>query len=103
MINGKVKDIAVDLRPKSPTFGKHVSVILSREKLQLFISRGFGHGFSALSNEVILAYNCDNYYSAPHDGGVRYDDSTLGVDWKIEEKSRIISGKDKILPLLRGI
>lgn len=92
---GKVLDVAVDLRPNSTTYGKHVAVELSDEnKKQLFIPRDFLHGFSVLSETVEFQYKCDNYYNKESEYGVLFNDQTLSIDWRIPEKDAIISEKD---------
>jgi dTDP-4-dehydrorhamnose 3,5-epimerase len=84
VLKGKVLDVAVDLRSDSPTFGQHYSVELSDENhLQFFIPRGFAHGFSVLSEEVMFHYKCDNYYHKESENGIVYNDSTLNIDWRI--------------------
>lgn len=99
VIQGKVLDVAVDIRPNSPTFGQHVSMVLSaRNKKQLFVPRGFAHGFAVLSKTAIFSYKCDNFYSPEHDGGIKHNDKTLGIDWQIPKSERIISEKDLQLP-----
>ena len=104
VLEGTVLDVAVDLRKNSPTFGKHVAVELSAEnKKQLLIPRGFGHGFSVLSQTAVFAYKCDNVYNKASEGGVRFDDPDIGVDWKIDPKKAILSEKDKKAPLLKEV
>lgn len=104
VLEGTVLDVAVDLRRGSPTFGKHVAVELSAEnRRQLMIPRGFGHGFSVLSETAVFAYKCDNVYNKASEGGLRYDDPALGIDWKIDPSKAILSEKDKVNPLLEGI
>lgn len=96
VLEGSVLDVAVDLRKNSPTFGKHVAVELSAEnKRQLMIPRGFGHGFSVLSETAVFAYKCDNVYNKASECGIRYNDPTLNIDWKIDENKAILSEKDK--------
>lgn len=96
VVKGKVLDVAVDIREKSPTFGKHVAVELSEEnKRQLFIPRGFAHGFAVLSEEVIFQYKCDNYYAPDHEGGILWNDPQLNIDWKLPLEDIILSEKDK--------
>ena len=103
-LEGCVLDVAVDLRPNSPTYGKHVAVELSAEnKRQLFIPRGFAHGFSVLSEEAIFAYKCDNVYNKASEGSVRYNDADLGIDWKIDLNKAILSEKDKQAPLFKDL
>ena len=85
----------------SPTFGRHVAVELSGEnKRQLFVPRGFAHGFVVLSDEVIFAYKCDNRYSPPHERGIAFDDPELGIDWRVKVDSFILSPKDTRNPRL---
>ena len=99
VIRGSVLDVAVDIRRHSPTFGKHVAVELSGENFrQLFVPRGFAHGFVVLSDEVIFAYKCDNKYSPPHERGIAFDDPELGIDWKLDEAEFLLSPKDKLNP-----
>jgi dTDP-4-dehydrorhamnose 3,5-epimerase len=98
VIEGKVLDVAVDLRANSPTFGQHQSVILSSEdKHQYFIPRGFAHGFLVLSETAIFAYKVDNDYAPTHDDGIIFNSESLGIDWTIDEKEIQLSGKDKQL------
>ena len=103
-IQGKVLDIAVDIRKNSPTYGKYVAVELSEEnKKQLFIPRGFAHAFVTLSEEAIFAYKVDNWYAPQCDAGIIYDDSDLNIDWKINQKEIILSSKDELLPTLKEL
>lgn len=96
---GKVLDIVVDIRKDSPTFGKSFSTILDdQENLQLFIPRGFAHGFITLSEESVFVYKCDNYYDSQSESGIIYNDATLLLDWHLSEEAFIISEKDKNLP-----
>lgn len=98
VVKGKVLDVAVDLRSDSQTFGKWESIILSEDnKKQLFIPKGFAHGFVCLSNEVIFSYKVDNPYSSKHEMGIKYNDEELNIDWKIRTSSILISKKDKKL------
>ena len=104
VLEGTVLDVAVDLRQGSPTFGKYVAVELSAEnKKQLMIPRGFGHGFSVLSKTAVFAYKCDNVYNKASEGGIRFDDPQIGVDWKINPQEAILSEKDKNAPLLKEV
>jgi len=97
---GAVLDVAVDLRPNSPTYKKWVGVELSAEnKKQLLIPRGFGHGFVTLTDEVEFLYKADNYYAPEADGGIRWNDPEIGVDWGVEDP--ILSQKDANAPLLK--
>lgn len=101
VVKGSVLDIAVDIRKGSPTFGKYEAVELTEEnKLQLFIPRGFTHGFVVLSDEAIFKYKCDNYYVPQSEGGILWNDPALNIDWRIPEMDIIFSDKDKKNPLL---
>ena len=101
VLKGKVLDVAVDIRKGSPTFGKSVVVELSSEnKKQLFIPRGFAHGFVVLSETATFAYKCDNYYTPSHDSGLAFDDPTLGIDWQVPREKMILSEKDLNQPSL---
>lgn len=92
---GRILDVAVDLRPGSPTFGKHFSVELSdANKKQLFIPKGFAHGFSVLSRTAVCIYKCDGFYAPGHEGSIRWNDPDLSIDWKIPEKDVMVSEKD---------
>ena len=100
-VRGKVLDVAVDIRKGSPTYGKHVAVELSEENhRQLFIPRGFAHGFAVLSDVAVFQYKCDNYYHPEADGGISIADSSLGIDWKTDAGESILSDKDFRHPLL---
>ncbi len=99
VIKGKVLDVVVDLRKNSSTFGKSFAIELSDENfLQLLVPRGFAHGFSVLSKDVIFFYKCDNYYNKEAERGIIYNDKKLNIDWQIPEGKRIISEKDSHLP-----
>jgi len=101
VIKGAVLDVAVDIRKDSPTFLKHVIVRLSEEnQRQLFIPRGFAHGFIVLSEEVVFAYKVDNYYSKEHDRGIRFDDKKIHINWQLSPEEIILSEKDKNQPLV---
>lgn len=101
VIKGAVLDVAVDIRKGSPTFGKYVSVELTEDNhRQFFIPRGFAHGFSVLTDEVIFQYKCDNFYAPQHEGAIAWDDPDLGIDWKIPVDKILLSEKDKIHPRL---
>lgn len=101
-VEGRVLDVAVDIRKGSPSYGRHVAVELSSEnKLQLFIPRGFAHGFAVLSDEAVFQYKCDNYYAPQADGGISIEDSSLGIDWKISIEEALLSEKDKLHPLFK--
>lgn len=98
-LEGKVWDVAVDLRENSPTFGKWFGVELTPEnKLQLYVPRGFGHGFSVISENAVFAYKCDNFYNKESEGSVKYNDKDLQIDWKLDEKDMILSEKDENAP-----
>ncbi|WP_086306617.1 dTDP-4-dehydrorhamnose 3,5-epimerase [Campylobacter devanensis] len=104
VLQGKVLDVAVDIRKGSPTFGKHVAVELSAEnKRQLFIPRHFLHGFSVLSEDAIVAYKCDNLYCKEAEFGIRYDDPEIGIDWKVLIDKIIVSEKDRLANSLKDI
>ncbi|SFJ09922.1 dTDP-4-dehydrorhamnose 3,5-epimerase [Kaistella treverensis] len=99
-LEGAVWDVAVDLRQNSPTFGKWFGVELSAEnKLQFYVPRGFGHGFSVISETAVFAYKCDNYYNKESEGGVIYSDEELNIDWKLPQADIVLSDKDKIQPI----
>lgn len=98
---GRVLDVAVDLRPDSPTYGQHYAVELTEDNhRQFFIPKGFAHGFSVLSDKAIFTYKCDELYHPEADGGLLLSDPALGIDWMIPEEARIISDKDTKHPLL---
>ena len=98
-LEGSVWDVAVDLRKESPTFGKWFGVELSAlNKLQFYVPRGFGHGFSVLSETAIFAYKCDNFYNKEAEGGVLWNDQDLNIDWKLPAADVLLSTKDKIQP-----
>lgn len=95
VLSGTVLDVALDIRKGSPTFGKHIAVELSREnKLQLYIPRGFAHGFVVLSDTAEFFYKCDNFYEPSAEGGILFDDPLLGIDWKIPREEMALSEKD---------
>jgi len=101
---GKVLDVAVDLRPKSSTFKQYITVELSSEnKKQLFVPRGFAHGYVVLSDTAVFNYKCDNRYHKASEGGIIYNDDTLNIDWVLKESDFIISEKDRILPTLKEL
>ena len=102
VLQGSVLDVAVDLRAGSETYGKHVAVELSDvNNLQLFIPRGFAHGFSVLSRTAVFAYKCDNLYCKESEGGIDCSDPDLDIDWQIPAEDRILSEKDKLHPLFK--
>ena len=101
VVEGAVLDVAVDIRRGSPTFGRHVAVELSGENhRQLFIPRGFAHGFAVLSEEAVFQYKCDDYYAPEAEDGIAWDDPALGIDWRIPEEKIILSEKDRRRPRL---
>lgn len=102
VVRGQVLDIVVDIRKGSPTFGKHVTTELSDEnRLQIFVPRGFAHGFVVLSEEAIFQYKCDNYYAPQSESGILWNDPALNIDWKLNDKNILLSYKDKRNPLLK--
>ena len=104
VLKGRVLDVAVDIRKGSPTYGKHVAVELSGEnRLQLFIPRGFAHGFVVLSEEAVFQYKCDEFYHPESEGGIAWDDPDLAIDWRIPESDVKLSKKDMVNPLLKDI
>ncbi|PKP26537.1 MAG: dTDP-4-dehydrorhamnose 3,5-epimerase [Bacteroidetes bacterium HGW-Bacteroidetes-2] len=95
-IQGKVLDVVVDLRKNQPTFGKHFAIELSAEnQLQLYIPKGFAHGFSVLSKEAIFIYKCDRYYHKESELSVAYNDPHFAIDWKVPVEKQLLSEKDK--------
>lgn len=104
VLEGKVLDVAVDIRKGSPTFGKYVAVEISAEnRRQMFIPRHFLHGFSVLSETAVFAYKCDNFYCKDAEFGIRYDDPEIGIDWKIPADKIITSEKDRIAKGLKDV
>ncbi len=102
VISGKVLDIAVDIRKNSPTFGKYAAVELSgTNKRQLFIPRGFAHGFAVLSESAVFSYKCDNFYMPSSERGIAFDDPDLQIDWQIPAEKMILSAKDRCHPRLK--
>ena len=103
VIQGRVLDVAVDIRKNSPTFGQHVAVELSADnKKQLLVPRGFAHGFVVLEDDTIFAYKVDNYYSPQCDRGIAFDDPALNIDWILKKEELNLSAKDKVQPLLEN-
>ncbi len=104
VIVGEVLDVAVDIRTGSPTYGQHVAVKLSGEnKRQLWIPRGFAHGFAVLSETALFSYKCDNYYAPAYDGGIMWNDPLINIDWKLPEDQIQLSEKDKKHPGIGAI
>ena len=103
-IEGRVMDIAVDIRKGSPTYGKHVAIELSGEnKRQLFVPSGFAHGFSVLSENAVFAYKVDNRYAPESDSGIRYDDKELNINWGLKKEDVQLSAKDKDLKSFKDL
>lgn len=101
-VKGAVLDVAVDIRKGSPTYGRHVVVELTEDNhRQLFVPKGFAHGFAVLSDVVVLQYKCDEFYHPEADGGISILDDSLGIDWRIEPSEAILSEKDTMHPLLK--
>ncbi len=101
VLQGEILDVAVDIRQDSPTFGQHHSILLSDEnKLQLYVPRGFAHGYAVLSETAEVFYKCDNFYAPDHEGGISLWDKTLAIDWKIPYNEMIVSSKDQKYPTL---
>lgn len=99
---GRILDVAVDIRPDSPTYGNYVATELSDiNHRQLFIPRGFAHGFSVLSEEAIFQYKCDNYYAPHAEGGIAWDDPDIGIDWGLPAEDVLLSAKDAAHPRLK--
>lgn len=100
---GEIMDVAVDLRKDSPTYGQHFGIHLTAEnKKQLLVPQGFAHGFSVLSDTAIVQYKCDQYYHKASEGGIRFDDPTLSIDWGMDVAEAIVSEKDQILPYIEN-
>lgn len=101
-VRGRVIDVAVDIRKGSPTYGRHVAVELSADNCrQLFVPRGFAHGFAVLSDVAVFQYKCDNYYAPQAEGGLSVTDASLGIDWPVSLSEAILSEKDTCHALLR--
>lgn len=104
VLKGEVLDVAVDARKDSPTFGQHFSIILSdKNRKQLFVPRGFYHGFVVLSETAEFFYKCDNLYSRENERGALYNDPQLAIDWKVPERELVLSEKDRQLPSFREL
>jgi len=103
VVSGAVLDVAVDLREGSPTFGQYHGEILSGENhRQLFIPKGFAHGYSVLSEEAVFQYKCDEYYHPEAEGGIAWNDPDLGIDWQLPEGDILLSDKDRRHPALKA-
>ena len=104
VILGEIKEVIIDLRQNSGTYGESFTTVINSEnKTQLFIPKGFAHGFSVLSEEAIILYKCDNFYHPESEAGINHLDPDLHIDWQIPEEKRIVSNKDKNLPFLREL
>ncbi|MBE6220855.1 MAG: dTDP-4-dehydrorhamnose 3,5-epimerase [Rikenellaceae bacterium] len=102
VVKGRVLDVAVDIRKGSPTFGKYVAVELTEDNhRQLFVPRGFAHGFSVLSEEVIFQYKCDNLYAPESEGAIAWNDPDIGIDWQLPTEDVLLSAKDSAHPMLK--
>ena len=103
VLQGEVLDVAVDIRPDSPTFGQYESVLLSGEnQTQFFVPRGFAHGFLVLSETATFFYKCDNFYNKESEGGIIYNDENININWQFSLEDLIISEKDKAQPTLEN-
>jgi len=103
VLKGEVLDIAVDIRPDSPTYGHYEAVVLSGEnQRQFFVPRGFAHGFLVLSDTAVFFYKCDNFYNKESEGGIIYNDKTINIDWSFPLDQLIVSEKDRVQPTLQN-
>jgi dTDP-4-dehydrorhamnose 3,5-epimerase len=103
VLQGEIIDVAVDIRKASPTYGQHFAIHLSAEnKKQLLIPHGFAHGFSVISETAVVLYKCDQFYNKASEGGIRFDDPSLNIDWGMDLKDAIVSDKDLVLPGIEG-
>ena len=102
VLKGGIMDVAVDIRRGSPTFGKHITAIITAENWkQILVPKGFAHGFITLEPHTEVLYKVTNFYSPTHERGIRWNDPALGINWGIDESAAVLSGKDKLTPLLR--
>ena len=100
VIQGSILDVVVDIRQELPTYGQYYSMVLDDvTHQQLFVPRGFAHGYLVLSETALVSYKCDNFYSPDHEGGIRFDDPTLKIDWQFDAGRLVVSEKDKAQPL----
>ena len=103
VLEGEIIDVAVDLRKDSPTYGKAFSILLSAEnKKQLLVPQGFAHGFSVVSDTASVMYKCDQFYNKDSEGGIKFDDPSLNIDWGMNLEDAIVSDKDQILPFIEN-
>lgn len=103
VLEGKILDVAVDIRKGSPTYGQYFSIELTADNnKQLWIPAGFAHGFSVLSETAVVLYKCDQFYNKESESGIRYNDKDLNIDWKINSKEAVVSDKDIALPLFKN-
>ena len=103
VLEGEIIDVAVDLRKDSPTYGKAFSILLSAEnKKQLLVPQGFAHGFSVISDTASVMYKCDQFYNKDSEGGIKFDDQSLNIDWGMNLEDAIVSEKDQILPFIEN-
>lgn len=99
VLQGEIMDVAVDLRKDSPTFGKHFGILLTADnKKQLLVPQGFAHGFSVISETAVVMYKCDQFYNKQSEGGIRFDDPGLNINWGMDLELAIVSEKDLVLP-----
>lgn len=104
VISGSILDVAVDIRKGSPTYGQHFSIELTSDnRKQLWVPAGFAHGFSVLSETAVVLYKCDQFYNKVSEGGVKWDDADLNIDWKIPTDKAVISEKDQQLPSFKDL
>ncbi|MEO6176103.1 MAG: dTDP-4-dehydrorhamnose 3,5-epimerase [Flavobacterium circumlabens] len=103
VLEGEIIDVAVDLRKNSPTYGKAFSILLSAEnKKQLLVPQGFAHGFSVISETASVMYKCDQFYNKASEGGIKFDDPSLNIDWGMDLENAIVSDKDQTLPYIEN-
>jgi len=103
VLQGEVLDVAVDIRPDSKTYGKHVAITLTADnQKQLFVPRGFAHGFIVLSDTATFFYKCDNLYNKESEGGIIYNDATININWGLDDNELLVSDKDTVLPTLQN-
>lgn len=104
VVYGRIRDVIVDIRLGSPSFGRHITIDIDAEaRHQVLIPRGFAHGFSVLSDRAEVLYKTDKYYSRTLEAGIRFDDPDIGVDWAVPPSERVVSGRDRGMPLLRDL